>query len=142
MLQVESMTGENYDKTISFLSSVPSIKGIEDNIVNNGVIILDNEKVIGSMSYEVYDKLGLIRYFVFKRNLPNTILIELLDNLELNASKQDIKKLVCIADSQQVMDLFIELGFEKLDKKIFINEEIVSNTQYRNSHFLVKNVKK
>ncbi|UKI50439.1 MAG: hypothetical protein L6U99_03145 [Clostridium sp.] len=48
---------------------MPSIKEIDDDIISNAIIALDNNKIVGCISYEEYGLKGLIRYFIFKKIL-------------------------------------------------------------------------
>lgn len=140
MLQIVNVDENNYSNAYNFLKTVPSISAVDDSILKNGVIIFDDDKVIGSISFETYDHLGLVRYFVFKKNLSRNILVDLMNKLEETAKSIDIVKLVCVADNSQIEDLFLELGFSKLNKKIYINEEVVTDTNFSSSNFLYKNI--
>lgn len=140
MIQIESINDSNSKDAYSFLNSVPSIKSIDDDILKNAVIVYDDYKVIGSISFEEYDSVGLIRYFVFKKNLANSILIDLLEELVKNAKKRNLSMLLCVADNSEIKSLFEELGFINLDKKIFVNEEPILNGNHSNSHFLSRKI--
>lgn len=140
MLQILNVDESTYKAAYNFLCSVPSITDVDADILNNGVIVIDDDKVIGSISFELYDKKGLIRYFVFKKSLPNQVLRDLLVKLENNARKLNINRLVCVADNSQIEDLFKELNFSKIDSLIFINEEKLSNTSFKSSSFLQKSI--
>lgn len=140
MIQIESINDSNSKDAYSFLNSVPSIKSIDDNILKNAVIVYDDYKVIGSISFEEYDSVGLIRYFVFKKNLANSVLFELLEVLADNAKKRELVMLLCVADNNEIKGLFEELGFKALEKKIFINEEPILNGNHSNSYFLCRKI--
>lgn len=140
MFQIHNVDENNYKEAYNFLKSVPSISGIEDSILKNGVVVMDDNKVIGSISFEIFDHIGLIRYFVFKKNLSNIILKKLMEELEVNARRLSLNQLICVADNIQIEDLFKELSFSNLNKKIFINEEKISSTNFSNSNFLYKNI--
>lgn len=140
MFQIHNVDENNYKEAYNFLKSVPSISGIEDSILKNGVVVMDDNKVIGSISFEIFDHIGLIRYFVFKKNLSNIILKKLMSELEVNARRLSLNQLICVADNIQIEDLFKELSFSNLNKKIFINEEKISSTNFSSSNFLYKNI--
>lgn len=140
MLCVEKINNDNMEKIISFLTSVPSISTIDENIIKNSAAIIDDDKVVGSISFEQYDSIGLIRYFVFKRNMSNELLKNMIDSLNSTAIQKGITELVCIADNVPVFELFTELGFKEINKNIFINEEKSINTSYGNSDFLSKRI--
>ena len=138
MLQIVNVNEGTYKDAYNFLCSVPSITDVDVDILNNGVIVMDDDRVIGSISFELYDNIGLIRYFVFKKNLPNSILCDLLERLEANARLLKLNSLVCVADNVQIENLFKELNFFKIDSYIFINEEKIENTSFKSSSFLQK----
>ncbi|MBE6137875.1 MAG: GNAT family N-acetyltransferase [Erysipelotrichaceae bacterium] len=140
MLQIVKIDENNYNSAYNFLKTVPSISAIDDAILKNGVIILDDERVIGSISFEIYDHIGLIRYFVFKKNLSRPLLKNLMEQLEENARSIDLYKIACVADNNQIEELFKELGFLKLEKKIYINEDIITESNFSSSNFLYKEV--
>jgi len=138
MLAIENYSNDNKDKIISFLSSVPSISSLDEKILVNSSVITENLKVIGSMSFEEFDKNGLIRYFVFKRSIPNELLVNMLNNVIDTAKNKNINRLVCIVDNEQIRSLFLELGFNDIEENVYINEEKSINTLYSNSTFLSK----
>ncbi len=138
MFQILNIDENNFESAYNFLKSVPSISGVDDTILKNGIVVLDDEKVIGSVSFERFDRIGLVRYFVFKKNLSNEVLKSMMDALEDNARKQNILQLICVADNFQIEDLFKELDFLNLRKNIFINEEKIALTNFSNSNFLYK----
>ena len=137
-MRIEEINNTNSKIAYDFLSGVPSIEKIDEHILSNAVLAFDNNKIIGCISFEEYDSIGLIRYFVFKKAMPNEVLCDLLDKLEDNALKFNINKLVCIADSKQIEDLFIGLGFFVIEEKIYFNEEKIENTNFKNSSVLCK----
>lgn len=140
MLLVKNIDSENYSLVYDFLKSVPSINNIDERILKNASILFDDEKVIGCISFEEYDSIGLVRYFVFKKNLSVLVLNKMLDNLVKNAKGRSLLKLVCVADNDQIEELFKELDFELITKRIYLNEEIIKNTIFGKSKMLLKNI--
>jgi hypothetical protein len=137
-MKIEEINTSNSKMAYDFLACVPSIEKIDDKILKNAVLAIDNNKIIGCVSFEEYDSIGLIRYFVFKKALSNEFLNSLIDMLEENAVKSDIDKLVCIADNKQIEDLFIGLGFYLIEENVYINEEKIEKTSFKNSRLLCK----
>lgn len=136
----ENVKDSNFKRVHDFLSGVSSIESVDDNILKNAVIALDNDKIVGCISFEEYDRIGLIRYFIFKKILSNDFLDELLEKLMINANSLKLKKIVCVADGEQIEELFLSLGFQYIEQKIFINEEKLENTLFSKSRMLYKNV--
>ena len=139
MIIVLKINDEWFSKTIDFLKSVPSIEAIEERILNNACIALDDGKIVGCISYEEFTSKGLIRYFVFKKALNLDYLEVLVENLKENALNNNIKEFVCVAESEQIKELFKTLNFVDVkESKIFIDEENIVNTNFKSSIFLKK----
>ena len=140
MIQIEMVNENNFSFAHDFLASVPSINEIDDAILKNGCIVVDGKKILGSIAYEEYDRVGLIRYFVFKKNLSDNILTNLMLEIEKMAKDNSMEKLLCVADNGEIETLFNALGFSILNKRIFLNEEKIGGTSFSNSKFLSKNL--
>lgn len=139
MIHVEKINESSLKEVKEFLSSVPSIDQIDETILSNACIAYDEDKIVGCISFEKFCDKGLIRYFVFKKVLSLEYLEELLNVLEQRAKEEDLQMLVCIAECSQIEELFKSLEFQEItDKKIFINEENVFNTNFKSSLFLNK----
>ncbi len=107
---------------------------IEEEILANASVILDNNQIIGMMSFEQFGYIGLIRYFIFKKSIDSTLTIDLLNHVIQNAKAHHIDKLISIVSNQEVEEVFKLLGFQECDKNnIYIDETIFSNTEYKNS---------
>ena len=139
MISIDRISDSTKDKVCSFLKSVPSIEMVDSAILDNAVIVLEEEKVVGCISFEVFGNKGLIRYFVFKKILDNKTLENLVNELEKKALELMINTLVCIAENDQIEELFNGLGFSDIDTNmIFFNEEDIKNTNFKKSIFLKK----
>lgn len=139
MIRVEKINKDIFPNAIEFLTSVPSIESIDENILNNACLAFDENKIVGCISFEEFSDKGLIRYFVFKKVLSIEYLEQLLKRLEENAIQQGIHMLVCIAECSQIEELFSSLNFKILEQKsIFINEENITKTNFKNALFLNK----
>ncbi len=139
MIQIEEVTASSKTMAEDFLKSIPSIENVDEEILNNAVLALDDDKIVGCISFEKFSEKGLIRYFVFKKVLSTDYLEQLLSRLEEKAKKNGIEMLVCIAECSQIEELFQSLSFQKLEnKKIFLNEEKIENTSFHRARFLNK----
>ena len=124
MLNIKKVTPENLELVKTFLKTVPSIGDVEDSIVKNAIIAEQSNSIFGVVSYEKYDAKALIRYFVFKKALDISVVRELFEKLIQSAVLDNINKLYCVVNSQEVKDLFESLGFEEIENKsIYIDEE-------------------
>lgn len=139
MIRVEKINESSLGAVMEFLSSVPSIDKVDENILHNACIAYDDDKIVGCISFEEFSDKGLIRYFVFKKVLSLESLEELLRVLENHAKESGLKMLVCIAECSQIEELFKSLEFEAIkERNIFINEENVLNTNFKSALFLNK----
>lgn len=129
---------ENGEMLKKFLTNVPSINDIDEEIVENAVIALEENKIIGCISYEEFNKLGLIRYFIFKNSPSKLVFKELLSNLEQKVSAFGIEKLIGIACDEPTKELFVSLGFNNDNKNIYIDETSQENTNFQNALFMFK----
>ena len=137
MINIEKIDNNSFVKTLDFLKSVPSIETIDEKILSNACIALENTKIVGCISYEEFCEKGLIRYFVFKKALDMSYLDLLLEELKNNALENNIKEFICLAESDQIKDLFVGLNFKELKNRfIYIDEENVENTSFKSSIFL------
>lgn len=142
-MKIERVNEHNLFDLKEFLLSVKTITEIDDNIIKNAIVIIDNEKVVGAVSYEKFSSNGLIRYFVFKRTLENDIVISLFNKLEEVARNDSIEKLYCVVNTNMVEELFKELGFEKTNiKKLFIDEEPFDMLNESNAFIMCKKIEK
>ena len=122
------------------MNIIPSIKDVNDNIIKNSVVIWNDSNIIGNISIELYDKVGLIRYFVFRKSIKDSFLHEMINILVLKAKELNINKLICIADNIDVENLFLGLNFIKTENKVFFDEDIYTNIGFKDSSFLVYSI--
>lgn len=140
MLSIEKINSNNLNIFCEFLNKVPSISKLDENILKNGIIAKEYNEIIGSISFEEYDRVGLIRYFVFKKKLDNKILDEMISNLIEIAKEHNLDKLVSIADNYPTINLFKSLDFVENERDIFIDEEEIKNTNFKESVVLMRNI--
>ena len=137
MINIEKIDDTYFNKTIEFLRSVPSIESVDDKILKNACVAVEEDRIVGCISYEEFSDKGLIRYFVFKKVLDMSYLGDLIKKLKEHAVDNNIKEFVCVAESDQIKDLFKNLDFNEINgKQIFIEEENVLDTNFKMSSFL------
>ena len=137
MINIEKIDDTYFNKTIEFLKSVPSIESVDDKILKNACVAIEDDRIVGCISYEEFGDKGLIRYFVFKKVLDMSYLNGLLNKLKDYAITKQINEFVCVAESEQIKELFINLDFSEINnKRIYIEEENVLDTNFKMSSFL------
>lgn len=139
MITVERINPSAIPNVMEFLKSIPSIDNVDDQILSNACIAYEENKIVGCIAFEEFSEKGLIRYFVFKKVLSMEYLESLLNALEQNAIQKGLRTLVCIAECNQIEELFQTLGFKPIQSSsIFINEENVLDTNFKKALFLSK----
>lgn len=129
---VEVYNPDMYSKILNFLSAINSLKKVEEAIIENAIIVKDQkESICGMISYEVFRKNALIRYFIFDSHLSNETIDEMFSKLYVKAKENDIKQIFSIISNDEVRELFEELGFVEVDKrKFYISEQNINKTKY------------
>lgn len=138
-MKVEKINNDNKRMVIDLLNNVNGLS-IEKHILDNCYVLFnDLEDIVGTISYEKYDNLVIVRYFVFKRNVTNDELLYLYNSLENELQKNKIDNVVAIINSDEVREVFEYLGFKKLDKnKVYFDETVFTKTHYKNNDVYLK----
>lgn len=138
-MKVEKINDENKMMVINLLNNVNGLT-IENHILNNCCVLLnDSEDIVGTISYEQYDNIAIVRYFVFKRNVTNDELLYLYNYLEKDLKVRKIDNVIAIINSVEVKEVFEYLGFMKIDKnKVYFDETVFSNTNYKDNDVYLK----
>ncbi len=143
MQQVSYVSDSNIDIVVDFLRQINVVKSIDLDVIRNGVLVTDDGEIIGMISYEKFTSYGLIRYFIFKKQIEERLIKELIEMLEDKAIDNEVSKLFSIINSSNVRNIFIGLGFDDVDKtKFFIDETPVSGGKYKDALVLSKLIKK
>ncbi len=143
MQQVSYVSEDNVDSVVDFLRQINVVKSIDLDVVRNGVLVIEENEIIGMISYEKFTSYGLIRYFIFKKQIDERFIEELVGKLESKALDNEITKLFSIISSRNVRNIFIDLGFDDVDKtRFFIDESPVTSGKYKDALILAKAIKK
>ena len=128
----------DYNLVKEFLLSVKTIKDIDDNVLKNAIIVVEGSDILGAVSYEKFGWGALIRYFVFKRNLTNDVVVNLFKMLEEAAYADNIEKIYCVVNNGPIEELFNELGFNREKYKLLFIDEDDFNLVGNNNAFIMK----
>ncbi|MCL2522909.1 MAG: GNAT family N-acetyltransferase [Erysipelotrichales bacterium] len=139
MFRVMKALEEDVARIKLFLNSIEAVKTIDEVVLLNASIILDDEEsIVGVISFEQFSKNGLIRYFIFKKYIQDDIIRELFESMVETAKEYNLESLFTIIVDHDVSTLFVELGFEEVNKeKFFIEEDNILNTKYRDSKIML-----
>lgn len=139
-MEIFDSAGKYETELIDFLSHVEGMS-ITQELLDNASIIYD-EKIIGTISYEVFGNMGLIRYFVFRKEAHIDYIIKLIETVHLKAKQKGIEILFSMANDDEVSLFFKNLGFMEYNRKrVYLEEEKLDNTKYKDVKIMVfKNV--
>lgn len=133
-MQVINYSNNMKDRVFELLSNIDNLE-IDDKIIEKCAILQDdNNDIKGIISYEKFDKIGLIRYFIFKRNLDLDSLAMLYQGLEKNMSDDYIRIVIGIVNSKTVKDVFEYIGFKESNPSLlYFDETAFTKTNYKDS---------
>ena len=137
-MHIEKTTKNNIDKLREFINKVPTIKEIDEDILDNAVILRDSEEIKAIISYEDYSNKGLIRYFIFQKEVSFDYLKDMLEYLKEIARNKNIICLLSVVDQKELIAFFNNLGFLPFSiDDIYIDELSLGNTIYKNAQGMI-----
>ena len=112
MYKVEQATAADMAQITEFIKKIDSNSCPEISILMRAILVKDEGRVVGMVSYESHNSMGVIRYFLYDHCLAGTDLIVLMFfELYKNARQAGIKRLVATVSNDEVKALFAMLGF-------------------------------
>lgn len=131
---IENINEFNKMLVNEFIKKIPTINKIEDDILENMVIIREENKVVGIISYEDYLEKGLIRYFIFQKDVLFEDLEKLFEEMKKKTINKGIKSLMTVIEDNELVNFFNKLGFKKIDiKRVYLSETSLGDTIYSNA---------
>ena len=115
MLKVEEYTQEDASKIIDFIRKIQPAAEPDKQILSRSVLIKDNEDIVGMVSYESHDDMGIIRYFLYNASITRTdIVVGMFFELYKKARENGVKRLIARVTNREVGVLFEMLGFVRV----------------------------
>ena len=137
ILQVININEDLKKDIIQFLLNINSVTEIDEEILTNGVAILDENLVKGYITYEKFCEYGLIRYFIFQKNLSLTLINDMFLALINKAKADEIESFVSIGKTEEAISLFQSLAFYQIDQDNFlINGQNIKGTELEDAQIL------
>ncbi len=128
-MKIEKINDTNITKVNEFISKIPTINNISEELLNKMHILIDDEKVKGIITYETYQDFGLIRYFIFHKDTLFQDLKELLNTMIVKTKEEKLKYIISLVDHEELVIFLKKLGFEFFDIEVlYINEQAISDT--------------
>lgn len=113
---IKRYTIEDYDIVCDFVQKASGVKEVNEDIMSHSVLIKKEEDVIGMVSYEKFDTLGIIRYFIYNHQVNPDLLVSMFFELYASAKAAGIDQLISVANQPYACQLFELLGFIEVKK--------------------------
>ena len=115
MLKVERYTQSDEEKVVAFIKKAQSDVKPDRQILLRSILIKDDKDIVGMVSYEPYDNVGVIRYFLYDARVAGTdITVGMFFELYKAARTEGVKKMVAQIPNREVGILFKMLGFNRV----------------------------
>ena len=138
---IENINENNKKMIENFIKKIPTIDEIDKEIFEKFVIVRDEEEVKGIISYEKYYDKGLIRYFIFQKDVSFDYLEMLFNKLKESAGKEVITTFVTVIEDENLCYFFKKLGFKLINvDKIYLSETSLKDTIYRDALGMIYNI--
>lgn len=119
--EVKRYEAADYDHVLDFMKRVTTLETVNDEIIEQSILIKESDKVTGMVSFESFDQIGMIRYFIYDQHIVPDLLVNMFFELYRCAKEKEINQLVAIASHPYARQLFEVLGFVEIKKTTDIN---------------------
>ena len=119
--EVKRYEAADYDHVLDFMKRVTTLETVNDEIIEQSILIKESDKVTGMVSFESFDQIGMIRYFIYDQHIVPDLLVNMFFELYRCAKEKEINQLVAIASHPYARQLFEVLGFVEIIKTTHIN---------------------
>ncbi|NLC95462.1 MAG: GNAT family N-acetyltransferase [Bacilli bacterium] len=133
-VRIKQYESKDYEKVMTFLQSIDGLQEIEEELFPKAILIEAKDEILGMITYEMFRKKALIRYFIFEKELAHELILQMYEMFFANLRKQNIKEVYAIVTNPNLSEIFTHLGFKEYPKEnFFLTEECILNTKYRNA---------
>ena len=100
----------------------------------NSILIEQDEKIEGMISYEIFRGRALIRYFIFDKEVEEDNIVQMYERFFQKLKEKGIKEIFVIISKDIIVEMFSDLGFVEFNKdEFFLTEHNIYETKYRDS---------
>ncbi len=114
--EVKRYEATDYDLVLEFMKKVTTLETVNPHIIEQSILIKQFDKVSGMVSFEAFDQVGIIRYFIYDQNIVPDLLVNMFFELYRSAKEKEINQLVAITSHPYARQLFGLLGFVEMKK--------------------------
>jgi citrate lyase synthetase len=141
-MRIVSVNEENKENVLDFLKNFSLLNEINQDVIMNGEFVLD-EEIVGLLSFEEFNDLGLIRYFIFRKAVSEEVVLELFRRIIHKAQKKHLHSLITLVVKKEAIDIFKSLGFYELAKEdVYIEETNIESTKFKDAFVLKYDIEK
>lgn len=135
-MEIISVNEENKKQVLDFLKDIQLVQDVNEAVVLNGEFLLDNE-IVGLLSFEEFNRIALIRYFIFKKAVSEQVILDLFKKIIVKASRKQVEALITLVVKKEAIDIFKGLGFYEIDRDdVYIEETNILDTKFRDAYVL------
>jgi len=107
---------KDLDSVVKFIKEIAGVDKVDEEIVKNSVLIVNDQKVSGMVSFEKHASSGVIRYFVYDQFTNPELIVNMFFELYANAKEKGVNQLIAMASNSYAYQLFELLGFIEIKK--------------------------
>ena len=135
-MNILNVSKESEDKVYQFISLYVNGK-VDMDIVQNASYVEKDDQIIGVLSFETFQRIGLIRYFIFSQTVSDDIVYKLLDSVKRKAIATNIFCLITFVMKEEIKELFEKLGFLLIDnKRVYVEESCITKSNFKDVYIL------
>ena len=88
--EVKRYEAADYDHVLDFMKRVTTLETVNDEIIEQSILIKESDKVTGMVSFESFDQIGMIRYFIYDQHIVPDLLVNMFFELYRCAKEKEI----------------------------------------------------
>lgn len=113
---VRGYMAQDYEAVINFMNRVTKLEAINQDLILNSVLIRKGNEIIGMVSFEQFNEIGIIRYFIYDHQVSPDLIVNMFFELYSKSKNCGVNQLISIVTHQYAIQLFELLGFIEIKK--------------------------
>ena len=110
--EVKRYEAIDYDLVLEFMKKVTTLETVNPQIIEQSILIKQFDKVSGMVSFEAFDQVGIIRYFIYDQNIVPDLLVNMFFELYRSAKEKEINIIKAVEISTKMNKVGIHvLGY-------------------------------
>lgn len=113
---VRGYMAQDYEAVINFMNRVTTLEAINQDLILNSVLIRKGNEITGMVSFEQFNEIGIIRYFIYDHQVSPDLIVNMFFELYSKSKNCGVNQLISIVTHQYAIQLFELLGFIEIKK--------------------------